>query len=112
MFLPNWNMFQQYDRDWHKSTGARAEAWSHVGHNMVAVYPGSTTNLSAVYLQDTTTLNSSGDAFNLGDHDLAIVYDLCEIILLTHLRMYPECSRKVEKFQKDVLPYIEGGQWV
>ena len=112
MFVPNWEMFQQYDQNWHKSTGSRAEAWAPVGHNMIAVYPGSSTTLTCVYLAETTTLDSSGDIFNLGDHDMAIVYDLCEIILLAHLRMYPECGLKVEKFQKDILPYIEGGQWV
>ena len=111
-FVPDWMMFQQYDQNWHKSTGSSAIAWAHVGHNMIACYPGSTISLKAVYVADSTTLNSSGDTFNLGDNDLAIVYDLCEIILLAHLRLYKECSNKVEQFQKEVLPYIEGGQWV
>lgn len=119
MFIPDWRMLQQYDSSWYNSTGARVEAWSNIAHNAIVIYPsvpvadpGTATTLTCVYLADTTTLNSSGDAFNLGDHDLALVYDLAEIVLLAHLRLYPECKYKVEKFQKDVLPYIEGTEWV
>jgi len=111
-FVPNWNMMQQYDRDWHRSTGSRAETWAHVGNNMIAVYPGSTTNLSCVFVQQSSALNSSDDTFNLDDNTMGIIYDLCEIVLLAHLRHYAECGRKVEQFQKDILPFIEGGEWV
>ncbi len=109
MRIPVWGSMVQYDRDWHKSTGSRVEAWSNVSHNMVAIYPGSSVNASAVYLQDTTTINSSDDTFNLADTDIDLVYDLCEIIWLTHLRLYPEAGHKVEQFKKTIAPYL-GGQ--
>jgi len=119
MFVPNWQALQQYDSSWFRTSGSRVEAWSHVGHNMVAVYPCvpttgavAATSLTCVYLADTTTLDSSADTFGLADQDMALVYDLCEIVLLAHLRLIPELSRKVGKFQADVLPYIEGGEWV
>ena len=109
MKLGNWNQFVQYDRDWHRSTGSRAEAWAHVGHNMIAVYPGTSGNLNAVYLQETTTIDSSGDDFKLPDIDSDLIYDLCEVVLLAHLKLVPEAGNKVKKLQKDIAPYV-GGQ--
>ena len=76
---------------------------------MIAIYPGSTGNLTAVYIAETTTLNSSDDAFNLPDQDMDLVYDMCEIVLLTHLRLYPEVERKIEHFRKTIAPHV-GGQ--
>jgi len=117
MRLPSWTQMKQYDRNWWSTGGAagRVEAWSHVGHNAAVIYPGvktANTTLTCVYLQDTTTLNSSDDLFYLGDHDMALVYDLCEIILLAHMRRIPECVERVKKLEKDIIPYLEGGEWV
>ena len=109
MKLGSWRQFVQYDRDWHRSTGARAEAWAPIGHNMVAVYPGTSGNLNAVYLQETTTIDSSGDDFNLPDIDADLIYDLCEVVVLAHLKLYPEVGRVVDKLKKDIAPYV-GGQ--
>jgi hypothetical protein len=117
MRIPDWNQFQQHNRNWYNSSGARVEAWTPIGLNYIALYPSvpSTTTantLTAVYIADTTTLNSSGDAINLSDHDLALLYDLAEIVLLAHLRLTPELSRKVNKLEADIIPYIEGDEWV
>ena len=108
MKVPKWNQLHQYERDWHRSTGARAEAWSHVGHNMIAIYPGSTVSLGASYVSEPAVIDSSDDTFELANVDADLIYDLCELVLLTHLKLYPEAERKVEKLRKDVAPYVGG----
>ena len=114
--LGSWREFWHYDRNWMYSTVAAGTttlgdiyAWSHIGHNMIATYPGTTGTFVAVYLQDTTTLNSSDDAYYLDDKDMALVYDLNEIVWHLHLRNYDELKIKIEQFRNDVAPYI-GGQ--
>jgi len=113
METPGWGQIQQYDRNWFNATGTRLETWSPVGHNMIAVYPSvvtaDATTYTCVYLQDTTTLNSTADTFNLADDDIDLVLDLCEIVWLSNLRLYPEVKAKVEKFQRTIAPYV-GGQ--
>jgi len=107
MFVPNWKMLQQYDRNWFRSAGTRTEAWAPVGHNMLAIYPGSTTALGVTYVSRPTAITSSGDVFKLPAVDAPLIYDLCEIVLLAHLRLYPEITRKLQSFQKAVEPYVE-----
>jgi multidrug resistance efflux pump len=112
MPLNSWRDFWQYDRTWLGSTtgtAGRVEAWAHVGHNMVAIYPASSGTVSCVYLQDTTTINSSDDAFYLDDKDIDLVYDLCEIVWHLHLRNYRELQHKMDAFTKTIAPYV-GGQ--
>ena len=116
MPLRSWQDFAKYDRNWLYSTAGaevgltsgRVEAWAHVGRNMVAIYPASSGTVSCVYLQETTTLNSSGDTFNLDDKDIELVYDLCEIVWHLHLRNYNEVKIKAENFKKTIAPYVGG----
>jgi hypothetical protein len=111
MPLDSWRDFWHYDRSWYRSTAGtvgRVEAWAHVGHNMIAIYPGASGTVSCVYLQDTTTLNSSADNFYLDDKDIDLVYDLCEIVWHLHLRNYPELKIKLDTFTKTIAPYIGG----
>ena len=55
-----------------RTAATRSEAWAHVGHNMVALYPASTITYDVVYLRETTTINSSDDAFKLPENVKAI----------------------------------------
>jgi len=108
----DWTDFWHYDREWVGSTtgtAGRVEAWSHIGHNMVAIYPASSGAISCVYLQDTTALASCADAYYLDDKDMDLVYDLNEIVWHLHLRNYPEVKSKIENFQKTIAPYVGGG---
>ena len=107
----DWTDFWHYNRKWVGSTtgtAGRVEAWSHIGHNMVAIFPASSGAISCVYLQDTTTLNSSDDAYYLDDKDIDLVYDLNEIVWHLHLRNFPEVKSKVEAFAKTIAPYVGG----
>lgn len=107
----DWTDFWHYNRKWVGSTtgtAGRVEAWSHIGHNMVAIFPASSGAISCVYLQDTTTLNSSDDAYYLDDKDIDLVYDLNEIVWHLHLRNFPEVKAKVEAFAKTIAPYVGG----
>ncbi len=102
MRVANWNQLKQYDSSWIGSTAARSEAWSPVGRNMIAVYPASTGTYTVTYIQETTTINSSGDTLNLPDEDGTLLIDLCELVWLAHLRLYPETVAKVEQLNADL----------
>jgi len=111
----DWKEFWHFDRDWMYSSVAAGTttlgdiyAWSHIGHNMIATYPGTSGAFIAVYLQDTTTLNSADDAYYLDDKDIDLVYDLNEIIWHLHLRNYAELKNKIEAFAKTIAPYVGG----
>ena len=114
--LDSWRQFWHFDRNWMYSTVAAGTttvlgsiyAWAHIGHNMIATYPGASGTMVAVYLQDTTTLNSSDDAYYLDDKDMDLVYDLNEIVWHLHLRNFPEVKSKVEAFTKTIAPYVGG----
>jgi len=97
----SWTDFQQYSFSWQTSGAARSEAWGMVGDSYVVVYPASTITYNCVYLQETTTLNSSGDTFNLPDEDVHLVRELAEIIWLAHLGHIPEVLTKIEHFREE-----------
>jgi len=72
-----------------------------LGDNYVVVYPASTITYNCVYLQETTTLNSSGDTFNLPDEDVSLVRELTEIIWLAHLGLTAEVALKIKQFLEE-----------
>ena len=112
----DWTDFWHFDRNWFYSTAGaevgltsgRVEAWAHVGHNMVAIYPASSGAVSCVYLKNTDVLDSCADAYYLDDKDMDLVYDLNEIVWHLNLRNYLELKNKIEMFSKTIAPYVGG----
>ena len=104
-----WQEFWHYDRNWLWQTGStaytRMEVWAPIGKNLIAYYPGTTATVNVVYLQDTTTIDSSNDAFYVSSRSMDLVCDLCEIIWHVHLRNFPEVAAKLEVFEKDIALY-------
>lgn len=98
--LESWKELVQYSLTWHTSGDARSEVWAPIGSRHIMVYPASTITYNCVYLQETTTINSSGDTFNFPNEDVFLITDLCEIVWLVHLQLLPEADIKIKKFKE------------
>ena len=106
--LPNWRHIGQYNKDWYitnDATESRAEVWAQVSNNLLAIYPAkaSSHSYSAVYLKECTFASTgSTGTLEIPNEDVTILYDVCEIVWLMHLRLFDEVARKVEFLAKDI----------
>jgi hypothetical protein len=100
---PNWNALQQADSSWRTQSATKSLVWSHIGRNQLAVYPASSQTYNVVYLRETTTIDSTGDTFTIPDADINLLYDVSELIWLTHLRHYEEAKLKAKALLEHVI---------
>ena len=105
---PNWNALQQADSSWLNQGATKSLVWASIGRNMLAVYPASSQTYNAVYLKETTTLDSSADTFTIPDADINLVHDLCEVVWLAHLRFYEEAALKGTQLKDDLAVRLSG----
>lgn len=95
--------FSQYNKNWHATAASgttwRMEAWAPIGDGMLAIYPVPATGgtCSAVYIKNTDLIDGSTDALEIPDQDMHLLYDLCEIIALAHLRRFAETRAKMKR---------------
>lgn len=110
--LNNWRELFAYDRSWFTRTGTRHEVWAPIGADMFVVYPAKTTNTTAtvIYAGETTTIDDSGDSFDIPTEDQDIVYDIAEAIFHLHLRNYKEFAVKMQEVQEDLGKGFPGTQ--
>jgi hypothetical protein len=106
--LPNWKHIAQYNKGWYitaDATESRAEVWAPISNNLLAIYPAksSSDSYSAVYLKECTFASTgSTGTLEIPNEDVTVLYDVCEIVFLMHLRLYEEVARKVEMLAKDI----------
>ena len=115
--LGHWYELAQNDRNWlqgGKVSSGEANAiqcWAESAPDLIAVNPALATGstLSATFVKESTiTLDSSGDLLVIPDHDAELVYDLCEVVWLAHLRLYAECANKSERLAEHITKIVGG----
>jgi hypothetical protein len=98
---------RQYDLNWYAASSSGGstwfpKAWCQLGEDTLVVYPkpASGGTLSCAYVKNPGLIDEGTDTLEIADKDLPLLYDLCEIILLVHLRRLTEAGMKVVRLEE------------
>lgn len=110
MHIPSWTAIQQYDTNWRTTTGTRAEAWSAIGHSLLAVYPAipAAVTYNCVYVKSSCAAYTTASSFELPDSDIDLISALSEVTWLTTLGYQAEAAKRLEQFLTQSAAWISG----